>query len=283
MGHVNQSLRCTKHKASARALYAFWVSAFAQYREVIVRFGILVDMKNLPTVTLVIIDCVDVKRAQLALDISCQDMSFGAVRLLTSIPTDDPRAVQIAPLNSIDAYSKFCLLDLHRYVETSHVLVIQYDGFVVNPGAWQDAFLDYDYIGAPILIGDWAIGRHGVPAADIGKLVVGNGGFSLRSKRLTELTAALGHSGDFVLTEPEDWAMCYTERAKLEASGMTFAPVPLAEAFSFEGRTAEYCQYRDSFGFHSLRWTDLSPWLATHPEYRSQIRNVIEMEGYYAG
>ena len=238
-------------------------------------------MKNLPTVTLVIIDCVDVGRAQLALDVSCQEMSFGAVKLLTSLPTNDPRAIRIEPLTSIDAYSRFCLLDLHQYVDTAHVLVIQYDGFILNPAAWQDVFLEYDYIGAPILIGEWATSRHGVPAADIGSLVVGNGGFSLRSKRLIELTAALGQAGDFILTEPEDWAMCYTERAKLEAAGIRFAPVSLAEAFSFEGRTAAYCQYRDSFGFHSLRWTDISSWLAAHPEYQSQIRNVIEMEGYY--
>lgn len=240
-------------------------------------------MINLPEVTLVVIDCINVERAQLALDISCAEISFGAVKLLTSLPTDDLRAVTIPLLNSIDLYSQFCLLDLHRYVDSPHVLIVQHDGFVLNPGAWQDAFLDYDYIGAPILIGDWAIGRHGVPAADIGTLVVGNGGFSLRSKRLLALTATLGQAGDFILTEPEDWAMCYTERAKLEAAGVTFAPVALAEAFSFEGRTAEYCRYRNSFGFHSLRWTDISPWLVTHPEYQSKITNIVEMEGYYAG
>jgi len=244
-------------------------------------FGIVVRMKHLPEVTIVIIDCVNVERAQLALDISCTGMSFGAVKFLTSLPTDDPRAVTIAPINSIEAYSRFCLLDLYRYVETPYVLVVQYDGFILHPAAWQESFLDYDYIGAPILLGDWAAEKYGVPTAALGSLVVGNGGFSLRSKKLLELTAVLGRAGNFELSEPEDWAMCYTERMKLEAVGITFAPVPLAEAFSFEGRTADYCTYKDSFGFHSLRWTDISSWLSLHPEYQSRISNVVKMEGYY--
>ena len=244
-------------------------------------FGILMDMKNLPQVTLIGIDCVNVERLQLALDSSCQELTFEAVKLLTSLPTDDPRAVAIEPINSIDAYSRFCLLDLHRYVDTPYALVVQHDGFVLNPAAWQSSFLEYDYIGAPILVGDWARERHDVPDSMIGSLVVGNGGFSLRSKKLLELTAALGQAGNFALNEPEDWAMCYTERAKLEAAGITFAPVPLAEAFSFEGRTEEYFHYRDSFGFHSLKWTDISSWLETHPEYQSQIKNDVQMEVYY--
>ena len=273
-----KSLRCTKHKASARALYAIWRATYDESR---VWFAILVNMKNLPSVTLLIIDCLDVKRAQLALDISCLEVSFGAVKLLTSLPTDDVRAVPIEPINSIEAYSRFCLLDLYRYVETSHVLIVQHDGFILNPSAWRDDFLNYDYIGAPILVGDWAKERHDIPDSLVGSLVVGNGGFSLRSKKLLELTAELGQAGNFILTEPEDWAMCCTERAKLEAAGIAFAPVPVAEAFSFEGRSAEYFRYQSSFGFHSLKWTDISLWLDAHPEYRSQIKNEVTMEVYY--
>ncbi len=38
---------------------------------------------------------------------------------------------------------------INSYVATPFALVIQYDGFILNPDAWRDEFLDYDYIGAP--------------------------------------------------------------------------------------------------------------------------------------
>lgn len=38
---------------------------------------------------------------------------------------------------------------LDSYIETPHVLVVQYDGFILNPDAWTDEFLEYDYVGAP--------------------------------------------------------------------------------------------------------------------------------------
>lgn len=237
-------------------------------------------MIQLPSVTLLGIDCVDVARLQLALDICEKEVMFGAVKLLTSLPTDDVRKVAITPLGTIEAYSQFCLTELHRYVDTPHVLVVQHDGFILNPAAWDDAWLQYDYIGAPIQIGDWTIDRHGVPQSLNGSLVVGNGGFSLRSKKLLSLTAELAARGDFILSEPEDWAQCYTERAKLETYGIRFAPAEVAERFSFEGRSNEYYQYKDSFGFHGLQWTDISVWLDAHPEYRGQITNRVTPDAF---
>ncbi len=244
------------------------------------RDDILFSMIELPNVTLVGIDCVDVARLQLAMDICMKEVSFGSVKLLTSLPTDDVRKVLIPPINSIDAYSRFCLLDLYQYVDTSHVLIVQHDGFILRAEAWQDSWLEYDYIGAPIQIGEWTIDRHGVPETETGSLVVGNGGFSLRSKKLLELTAKLGNAGQFTLDEPEDWAQCYTEKAKLEVLGIRFAPVPVAEAFSFEGRSLDYYHYKDSFGFHGLRWTDISNWLEQHPQYKDKIINTVTPEDF---
>lgn len=39
--------------------------------------------------------------------------------------------------------------ELNKYIETDYVLIVQYDGFILNPKAWMDEFLEYDYIGAP--------------------------------------------------------------------------------------------------------------------------------------
>ena len=65
--------------------------------------------------------------------------------------------------NSMDleGYSEFVIRELHKYVDTSHCLLVQWDGYVLNPKSWLPQFLDYDYIGAP-----W------------NGNVVGNGGFS---------------------------------------------------------------------------------------------------------
>ena len=45
-------------------------------------------------------------------------------------------------------YSKRMLRDLCQYVQSEFVLVIQWDGYVLNPDVWDDGFLEYDYIGA---------------------------------------------------------------------------------------------------------------------------------------
>lgn len=86
----------------------------------------------------------------------------------------------------IREYSRFVLQDLHTYIETSHVLIVQADGFVLNPGLWNPGWLDYDYVGAP-----WPetlrVGKYVIPLANR----VGNGGFSLRSRRLLKMTAPI--------------------------------------------------------------------------------------------
>ncbi len=238
-------------------------------------------MLSLPQVTLIGIDCLNIDRLILAADISTTDISFGAVKLLSSCPSADSRVVNIEPINSIEAYSEFCLTRLHEYVDTPYALVIQHDGFILNPSAWQEVFLNYDYIGAPILIGEWAKEKHDVNDSNIGSLVVGNGGFSLRSHKLMKLTSDLVARGEVMLGDPEDWLMAYTYRERMEEEGICFAPVSVAEVFSFEGRSLKYYQYQNSFGFHSLRYTDLTQWFKANPQYQSKIKNQLDMSVYY--
>lgn len=83
--------------------------------------------------------------------------------------------------------------ELNKYIETSYVLIIQYDGFILNPDAWTDEFLEYDYIGAPWWYTD--------------DCNVGNGGFSLRSKKLLEI---LANDDSILETHPEDHHICRT-------------------------------------------------------------------------
>ena len=105
--------------------------------------------KILKDVTLVIVDCVNFERAKLSLDHCSACCDFGAVKFLTHFDAKlDPRIVNIPQIKSIAEYSKFIVKDLANYFDTTHVLIIQWDGFIINPDKWTDDFLRYDYIGA---------------------------------------------------------------------------------------------------------------------------------------
>ena len=58
----------------------------------------------------------------------------------------------IAPIESRDAYSNFVLKRLLPFVDTEHVLLVQWDGYVVNPGAWDPAFLDLRLPGRQVVL-----------------------------------------------------------------------------------------------------------------------------------
>lgn len=189
----------------------------------------------LPNVTLIGIDCKNVERLLRARDISCADIKFGAVKMLSSI--DHAECIKIDALDSIEAYSEFMIKKLHEYVDTDYCLIIQHDGYVLNAEAWSNEFLKYDYIGAP-----WEWYQD--------DMKVGNGGFSLRSKKL--LTA---YAYDELISEthPEDHAIGRTYRRLLEKHhDIKFAPVELARQFSIEAYrvAAPDDVWRFQFGFH---------------------------------
>jgi hypothetical protein len=179
---------------------------------------------KLPNVTLAMVDCVNFDRAALAFNHcnSCAD--FGAAKFLTHFKSPDPRVVNVPPITSIEQYSLFMVRELAKYIDTEFVMVAQWDGFIWHPELWEDQFLAYDYIGAP-----WpeSLLTHGAPK----KFNVGNGGFSIRSKRLQDFLAT---DDNITLHRAEDVAICQLNRAYLERCGFTFAPREVAERFSLE-------------------------------------------------
>lgn len=219
---------------------------------------------SLNNVTLLGIDCVNVERLQKALDISCIGIDFGQVKLLTSLPTDDLRKVEIPHIDSIEKYSEFCIKDLHNYVDTDFVLLVQYDGFVLNPKSWDNDFLNYDYIGAPWAVGTWETNHF--PKELYGQKVVGNGGFSLRSKKFLEISSQLVKRGIIKNYQPEDVALCVWYRKELENFGIKFPPIELAERFSFEGEVNRG-QWINEFGFHGLKWSNINNWIKENPQW----------------
>lgn len=233
----------------------------------------------LDNVTLLGIDCVDVERLRLAIDICRNEFDFADVKILTSLEVENTDSiVKIDAINSTEQYSEFVINHLWRYVDTSHVLLVQYDGFILNSAAWTDEYLSYDYIGAPWLVADWSVSNFSFPKELLGKYVVGNGGFTLRSKKMLSLTSKLAQSGKIATSHPEDVSLCVWNRELLEAEGIKFAPVDLAKKFSFESEDKNNYSWDGQFGFHGLKWTDISKWAKSHPEYKIDNPATAESE-----
>ena len=207
-------------------------------------------MINLQNITLVSVTSVNVDRTIRALRYSSKDITFGDVLLLTDkdVSPYGIKTVKIEPLDYI-GYSKFIVNELHRYINTEFALIIQDDGFVINPDKWVDEFLNYDYIGAPFPI---PVDGDNITYRDpFGNLIrVGNGGFSLRSKKILSLGTELGleWKSYFGYYNEDGFFTCHN-RHIYEKNGCVYAPVEVAAKFSHERQTSETIGITP-FGFH---------------------------------
>ncbi len=188
-------------------------------------------MLELPGVTLCCIDTANHALTLRALARSRIDVRYARVLLLTDalppgvVAAEGVDVVRIARIETREMYSRIVLKSLLPHIATPHALLVQWDGYVVNPAAWDPAFLDCDYIGAT-----WY--RH-------------HDGFSLRSRKLL---AAL-QDPRIALVDAEDTTIGRAFRPLLEREhGIRFAPDALADRFSFE---AAYPIGRP-FGFDGL-------------------------------
>ena len=89
---------------------------------------------------------------------------------------------QVRPLTNIDEYNEYILYHLYKHINTEYCLLIQDHAFIINPDSWTNTFLEYDYIGSPW---PWSETAFVTPFGE--HIRVGNGGFSLRSKKLLEV------------------------------------------------------------------------------------------------
>lgn len=197
---------------------------------------------QLPTVTLLIADCLNANRAVNVVE-RCKELcDFGAVKLLTSIPIEYSHRIKIKPLNSLIAYSIFMLTKANQYVETEHCLVVQRDGFVLNTSAWDDEWLKLDWI-SPIFVQ--------YP-------FVGSGGFSLRSKKLMDNVTANTPEWDWSQKQAEeiqkkqnyyeDGVVCLSGRFKQ----FKFATLEQAARFAQGGYPDPKYYVQHPFGFHGV-------------------------------
>ncbi len=212
-------------------------------------------MLHLPTVTLFCADCVDAARAVNIMEKCTRRCEFGAVKLLTSLPTAYPHAVPIKPLRTHLDYSVFMLTEAHAYIETEHMLVVQHDGFVINPDVWNPEWLRYGYMG-PLFIH-----RH-----TIGPASVGSGGFSLRAQKLMASIAAKLPPWNWTCDSAqyqtklglyEDGMISMIYRPELEKQGFVYAPPEVACIFAQGGNCDPGFYVRRPFGFHGL-WPNIN-------------------------
>jgi hypothetical protein len=192
---------------------------------------------QLPEVTLVCVDTREPAFALRAMQRSMAGIAFGDAVLFTEaarLREPAPAGIRVATarVDTIEAYSEFMLHGLLSHTRTSHLLVVQWDGFVTRAQQWLPQFMEYDYIGAR-----W----HDRPREQS----VGNGGFSLRSRRLL---VALQDPA-LQVSHPEDVCICVHNRDLLERKHqIRIAPPELAERFAYERLPPA----GPTLGFHGL-------------------------------
>lgn len=179
------------------------------------------------------IDAHDPKGMLRAAEISQKEIEFGDVQIITEHNYFRGR----------EGYSRFCIERMNEFVKTSHVLIIHPDGYVQNAAAWKDEWLQYDYIGAT-----WTY-KDGMNN--------GNGGFSLRSKKLLEILSKI--DCDKYNVHPEDCFISRQIRKWLETEyQIKFAPEEVCNQFSIEAYASNMIDsqgfgsntYTGQFGFH---------------------------------
>ncbi len=194
----------------------------------------MIKKKKLSDVTLLAVSSIEIDYTQDSLKISSYEIEFASIKFLTSkkpkINFPEIEYIEIPEID-INGYNKIMINDLHKYFSTSHCLIVQSDSFVVNPNEWTNEFLKYDYIGAP-----WTkiINPKKDLQIDLKKNRVGNGGFSLRSKKLAAATKDINLSDLNVPLITEDVVTCHYLYEDLIKKGISFAPIELASKFSVE-------------------------------------------------
>lgn len=224
-------------------------------------------MIELPDVTLVSIDTTSNLDGTLrALYTSMGGIKYGSVKLITTeeqikryqSQLEGEGIVLEVPVSEIkdyNDYNYYVVYNLGNHIDTSHCLLVQPDGFVLFPEKWDNTWLEYDYIGAP-----WAYVEDAYIDPFGNHHRVGNGGFSLRSKKFLDVPTKVEvpwetNNSDFywmpegVVNYHEDGNVCVHNRHIFIEQGCKYAPVEVAVRFSQETRVPE-CEGITPFGFH---------------------------------
>lgn len=218
----------------------------------------------LPEVTLVSVTSVDLGETIRALERSCREIQFGAVKLFSpeEVKTDliEYEWIEIDRID-LPGYNKFIIESLGSFITSNFCLIVQADGYVTNALKWENEFLEYDYIGAPWPKVVQCSDEYGNASThEFRSNRVGNGGFSLRSRKFLEFSSSQNYADlkkdpNSYRLKAEDGLLCdYLFKDAVDA-GVKFAPMDVAARFSievpigFEGKNPT-----QTFGFHGKPW-----------------------------
>lgn len=183
-------------------------------------------MLDLSNVTLLMVDTVHervesnlekIKRLE-------SKIKFGDIVIFSDSKYENYRTVNIPMINSLEEYSMTCFDIVPHHIEnTEYSMWIQWDGHPINIEKWNHKFLEYDFIGAPW---PWKAGNY-----PDGGCAGSNGGFSIRSKRLTDLMKQVPPTETF---KHEDAVVTDIMRRFFLENGCKYAPYELSSVFSYE-------------------------------------------------
>lgn len=194
------------------------------------------DKISVPDVTLICLTNRDFEGHKRAIDISCQGMEFGAVKLIWD-----------EKIRNINDWNRKVIQELWTYVDTSHALLIHADGYVINPHLWRHKWLEYDYIGAP-----WPLPTDNYSYRDsMGNIIRVGNSVSLRSKKIMKLGSAFPWQSYYGNTNEDGFLCCHNRNDLEEIFHCRFAPLEVAVEFSKEHEIPEN-QGIKTFAFHSL-------------------------------
>lgn len=230
------------------------------------RIAPMLDLKN---VTLVSVETQTHNLAEIAINDAVSKANFGGVLIYTDkpdlikVPGAEYRVVPDWP-DKIKM-GEFYYNEAAAPITTSHALLMEWDAGIRDVKAWDESFLDYDYIGAPWPGPPWGWDPRGMST-------VGNGGFALVSKRLAayvfEHRATLGINTDLGIAR--------NNRQRFEnAFGAKWAPEDVAYRFSFECGSPEQA-VSPSFGYH-----DVFNWHLALPNEETIRRTRLLMANEY--
>lgn len=207
----------------------------------------LLDLKN---ITLIALGSTVISETIKAVKICLKQALFKEVLFFTNIENhSDEKGIKYVCIDKINTVHEYQIFKvkimpsiLLPVLQTDYYLIIDWDGFIVNTDAWSDAFLGFDYIGAPFPFGD----------------ICGNGGFSLRSRKFLETQYDL--CKDFnIYNLPEDVVLSFVLRSKFKNRGCSHSPTKIGYQFATE--SGGYDNYK-SFGFHSFLY---------NPQFKSRL------------
>ena len=193
-------------------------------------------------ITLVCIDTITHELAKKAIEKSLENIDPKEVIIFSDKNFfTDGQWIKINPL-SRNEYSEYCIKRIYKHINTDFVLIVENYGMATNKNFWSNDFLNYDYIGAP-----WPENIF------ISFSGVGNGGFSLRSRKLlyelqneNVIYQAKQNKNEIWETINEDYVICVEYKNYLQKRGIKFAPTSIAENFSHEFEPKK----KNTFGFH---------------------------------